>query len=336
MKRPRRASSTGLAALACLTAVACAPSYSKGARSSSPALRTAAFPELWSETGTERLSRREPDSPGAGAGPIVMESDGSPFRGKRRVLIVGVAKYADGNYDELPNAARDAEALAEYFRSPEGGGLTSDRVILLQDEQATRAEVLGRLREMLLRAQDDEMVIFYFAGHGQAPSSDRTSERYLVTYDSRMNNPFTAIERDEIDNLLDDTDAESQVVMLDCCFSGGEGLRGAVMEEDPFSRFSESPTGKLQRRAVLTSTSGSETARDWLDGSDNSPFAHFLLRALRGEDRTLVDKDADGTLSIRELHAYVRSNVRTAVTAAHRQSPQLYGDPDLPVAELER
>lgn len=311
--------------------LACAPSYEKGARSESLARRTAAFPRTWSDPEpTEPVANGdsatgEPRPPGS--------SVPAPFGDKRRVLIVGIAKYDDGNFDEIPNAARDAEALAEYFRSPEGGNLTSDRVILLLDEQATRANILNRLQEMLLRARDDEMVIFYFAGHGQAPSADRDSERYLVAYDSRKSNPFTSIDRDLVDELLDDTDATNQVLLLDCCFSGEDALRGAAIEEDPFSRFSQAPDSR-HRRAVMTSTSGTETARDWMEGSSNSPFAHYLLRALRGEDRELVDRNADGTISIRELHGYVRSSVRAAATE-HRQTPQLYGDPELPVAELD-
>src|SRR5262249_60951437 len=67
-------------------------------------------------------------------------------------ILIGVSRYQFGDQDldgnrisNLKHAAEDAEAMRDFLRSPEGGAFREDHIVLLQDESATRQNVLSSL-----------------------------------------------------------------------------------------------------------------------------------------------------------------------------------------------
>src|SRR6478672_6721197 len=70
-------------------------------------------------------------------------------------VLIGVSRYQYGDQDidgnhisNLKHAADDAEAMHDFLRSPEGGGFQEDHIFSLQDENATKANVLAALAKL--------------------------------------------------------------------------------------------------------------------------------------------------------------------------------------------
>lgn len=79
-------------------------------------------------------------------------------------LVVGVAAY-----DHMP-ALRytddDAYRFYAFLKVYEGGALPDEQLRILIDEDATRHNILGTLQEILDLSGQNDLVIFYFSGHG--------------------------------------------------------------------------------------------------------------------------------------------------------------------------
>ena len=60
----------------------------------------------------------------------------------------------------------DAYQVYAFLKSPEGGALPDKQVRILIDEQATRQNILDAMRTIFLRADENDVVMFYFSGHG--------------------------------------------------------------------------------------------------------------------------------------------------------------------------
>jgi hypothetical protein len=239
------------------------------------------------------------------------------FTDQRHALIVGISTYRDSDFQSLRNAQKDAKALAEFLQSPGGGGLSSSRVHVLVNEQATRSEIIAKLMRMAREANEGDLIILYFAGHARVEGGEK-SARYLMPFDADPRNPWgTAIEDKELNARLGQANPKRQLLMLDCCYAGGPVVRGEV--EDVWGGM-QSPA-----RVILTSTKGNETALDGDPRADKGPFMTQILRALSGE--LPADKNEDGRLTAQELYDAIGPQVRAeAAKAGHKMSPQLYGE----------
>ncbi|HZM87893.1 MAG TPA: hypothetical protein VFF31_15330, partial [Blastocatellia bacterium] len=87
-------------------------------------------------------------------------------------VVIGVSRYLYGDQDldgnhisNLKHAADDAEAVRDFLRSPEGGGFQDDHIFSLQDEDATKANVLGALNK-LKQSKPNDFFVIYIAAHG--------------------------------------------------------------------------------------------------------------------------------------------------------------------------
>src|SRR5687768_15348497 len=82
-------------------------------------------------------------------------------------VIIGVSRYLNGDQQDksgnlisnLKNAADDAHAIAEFLRSPEGGGFPDDHIKFLTDEQATKASVEAALAWLKGQAKEDDYFV---------------------------------------------------------------------------------------------------------------------------------------------------------------------------------
>ncbi len=259
----------------------------------------------------------------------IHEKELPPFTGQRHALIVGISVYQDSNFTGLLRARADAEALAEFLKSSDGGNIASDRIHILIDSKAIRREIIDGLVKVGKQTRPGDLILFYFAGHGRAPGGKGTG-RYLVPYDGNYRKPeATLIENKELAERLSQANAKRQIVFLDCCFADFVPVRSA-MEDQPF----EPLVGKF--RAILTSTKGNETALDRIGTDDsNGPFAAAILEALRSD--VPADKDEDGLLSVEELYDHVYSDVtKRASSVGHKMTPQLYGSEESKSIEVIR
>jgi hypothetical protein len=254
------------------------------------------------------------------------------------VLCIGAGRFSDRSVPPLPYARKDAQAICDWFLNPHGPRVPRENVRVLLDEQATRENVKRQLSWIMKNAMPEDLVVVYFAGHGAPalePAGTGMEARYLVLYDtdtSDRNALFaTALPLDELGKDLDTAKAETQVVILECCYAGpvGKKVLDVAMAEglEIRPRFLDvrprglEGMGAASGRIVLSASTGSQVALSSarLRGG---LFTHYLLRVLGDGRRPLVEGCFDRVWDL------VR---REASKLGSWQEPQRFGDLNLDV-----
>jgi hypothetical protein len=229
-------------------------------------------------------------------------------------VIVGAARYA--HMPSLRYTDDDAYQIYAFLKSPEGGAIPDRQIRLYIDEQATRKNILNGMQTIFLQADENDVVIFYFSGHGLEGA-------FLpIDFDGYNNRIFHA----EIKDMLAKSKAKHKLVLADACHSGSilamkNGV--AVLLEKYYNAFRRATNST----ALLLSSRGEEYSME--DGGLRSGvFSHFLIKGLKGE----ADTDRNQIVTITELFNYVHNHVRRYT--GNVQTPTLVGQYDLamPVA----
>lgn len=231
-------------------------------------------------------------------------------------VVIGVDEYS---YPELNsrggpgNSAKDMnKTLVEYMSFPRDHAHLLVDEIDVSDDTVTRATVESELEWLQAVAIPEDIVVFYYAGHGdQDPDTGHES---IVTH------TMDYIQDDEFAANISRIESENLCVILDISHSGGfikdgqtfwEGFYGVGGEWSDLAN--ETPSGKL----VLTACAENVTIkygilelnRDaaewhlWLSGIRyEMVFTHFLMQGLRGR----ADSNNDGRVTVEEAFWYAR------------------------------
>ncbi len=232
-------------------------------------------------------------------------------------IVIGVAQY--NHMPTLRYTDDDAYHLFAFLKSPEGGALPDNQVQLLIDEDATRHNILNAMRSVLLRADENDVVLFYFSGHGLQGC-------FLPADYDGVNNKLL---HHEVREILMASRARHKLVLADACHAGTlqaplaarTGIVGSALQTY-YEAFDKSEGGL----ALLLSSKGEEYSLE--DGGLRSGvFSHFLIRGLKGE----ADKDRNRIVTVQELYDFVFGHVRRYTAGV--QSPVLSGqfDKNMPV-----
>ncbi|HKK73955.1 MAG TPA: caspase family protein [Saprospiraceae bacterium] len=229
-------------------------------------------------------------------------------------VIVGAAQYT--HMRALRYTDDDAYQLYAHLKSPQGGALKDQQLRLLVDEAATRVGILQAMRQTFQQADENDVVIFYFSGHG-------IKDAFLpIDYDGSNN----LLLHQEIRKEIERSRAKHKLVIGDACHSGGLAFRNTSAQEalrryyDAF----EQTNGGL---ALLMSSKGIEYSIED-KGLRSGVFSYYLIKGLKGA----ADNDASGIVSVDEIYQYVYRNVRSYTGSV--QTPQLFGhfDRRMPVS----
>lgn len=202
---------------------------------------------------------------------------------KTWVMIVGVLEWQQsGLFHGFPKAGRRDAQLADEFRRR---GVPSERVVFLEDRQATRDRIRTTLDNLLPQTNPGDLLVWYYAGHGLR-SADKT---YLANYDITANTSATGLSVHSVVEAIDQKFRGSRVLLAaDCCHSGALGIEAARHR---------GPT----TYAALTSTQlNSLSTGHWT-------FTECLLAGLSGD--SAIDLDADGTVTLQELSRYTEDEM---------------------------
>ena len=101
----------------------------------------------------------------------------------RWALLVGVNDYVDAAISDLAVCASDVQAVYDLVTT---NGYAPDQVRLLlspgkSNPPTTRAEILSALVSVAQTADADDLLLFYFSGHG----IDHNGQAYLLPSDTR-------------------------------------------------------------------------------------------------------------------------------------------------------
>lgn len=230
---------------------------------------------------------------------------------ERHAVVVGIEDYGSG-FSPLSFAVNDAESVAEMLISK--FAFRSENVLLLTNEKATKVAIESALEDVLGSPSSigaDDLVVFYFAGHGVTRTAGDREFGYLVPADGLRepaNEPrwSSLVSMRRLDEVAEIMPAKHALFALDCCFGGLALFRGEA---------APGPVG-MQSKARQILTAGSEV-QAVLDGgaAGHSVFTGAFLDALSGK----ADANADTLLSFGEIYAFVADDVRRATRS--RQTP---------------
>jgi tetratricopeptide (TPR) repeat protein len=227
--------------------------------------------------------------------------------GKTYALLVGISRYQRlAKQDWLAYADADADAFADFFRSPRGGAIPGPQTQLLTNERATTAAIRNGLYQFLDSARKNDTIILLIAAHGVV--DDKTGEAYIVTADSDPEDlRATALPMSELQKLMYErlTKVGRALVFVDVCRAGTIGTIRSNNINRVVQEVLKAP-GELLGFMASRSTEYSWEGANW--GGGHGAFSYFLLRALAGEADQMGNND--GMVDVNELIEYVRAKVR--------------------------
>ena len=232
-------------------------------------------------------------------------------------VVIGVASY-----DHMPvlrYTDDDAYRFYAFLKSLEGGALPDEQIRILIDEEATRDNILGNVNEIFNQAGPNDLVIFYFSGHGLNGS-------FLpIDFDGYNNK----INHEEVAALFNKCHAKYKLCLADACHSGSLFAMRSGETEPVLTQYYQSLSKSVAGTALIMSSKAEETSLESA-GLRQGVFSHFLIRGLKGE----ADKNKDKIVSVQELYDFIYDNVRTYT--GNRQSPVIKGtyDPKMPVSVM--
>ncbi|TMQ21628.1 MAG: TIR domain-containing protein [Deltaproteobacteria bacterium] len=245
-------------------------------------------------------------------------------------LVIGVSQYR--HIRPLPRVA-DAEDLAGILRDPAACGYDPANVVLLQDEQATRAAIVEGLERLGQRAGPGSTALVYFSGHGGRLPGSRDS--YLMPVDGAWGAEdrldATAISSQLLGDGLAAIRAERLTVILDCCHAAD--LAAAKDLEPPVwvAELTESALGRLARRGrVVMAASRGDGSAYVIPGARYGLFTEHLIAGLRG-----AAGGDDGFVRVFDLYHHVQRNV-VARNPAQRPVLKAEAEDNYPIARSQR
>lgn len=231
--------------------------------------------------------------------------------GKKFAVVVGVSNYPKSSGDEFSHldfAAKDAHAVANLLSLQ--AGYTKNRIKTLLNKTATRDGIASALRSLRIHAKEEDMVLFYFSGHGaMGKGKDGKSHYYLIPHNGRVDDlTSTSIQDYMLEELIGQIPARQIVVLLDTCYSGGAkgvlGAKGVTNKKfnisPPQRSFMDSAYGR-----VLISASRSNQVSFEAKKLGHGVFTGFLLKALSGQ----ADKNSNGKVSVLEAYQFISKEV---------------------------
>lgn len=228
-------------------------------------------------------------------------------------VVVGVGRY--NHMPVLKYTDDDAYHIYAFLKSPEGGALPDNQIRLLIDEDATRTQIMGAMRQTFLKADENDVVLLYFSGHGLKGS-------FLpVDFDGYNNK----LQHEEVQSIFNESKAKHKICFADACHSGT--LTAMRSPGHVLTNYYDAFEGSDGGTALLLSSKGDEVSLED-QGLRQGIYSHFLIRGLKGA----ADSNNNKIVTIQELFNYVYDKV-TAYTA-NAQTPTITGnyDKNMPVA----
>jgi len=188
-------------------------------------------------------------------------------------VVVGVARYA--HMPMLKYTDDDAYHIYAFLKSPEGGALPDNQIKVLIDEDATRTNIMSAMRQTFLKADENDVVLLYFSGHGLQGS-------FLpVDFDGYNNK----LKHDEVQKIFSETRAKHKICFADACHSGT--LTAVKSPGNILTNYYDAFEGANGGTALLLSSKGDEVSLDD-QGLRQGIYSHFLIRGLKGEAGSFV------------------------------------------------
>jgi len=212
-----------------------------------------------------------------GAGP--RQAWGGPLKlGHSQALLIAIGDYEHNGPDgwqDLKSPVRDAQALRTVLKTVYG----FERIEVLYDAAASRAQILAALDDMVVKASAHDNLFIFFSGHGlRGPDGG-----YWIPADAGRNLSTEAIPHRLVNQLIGSSAARHVLVVADAPFAA----KGASTRLASSSYSRNIPQLMAARSAEVLSSGGRKKRTDTETGPDggvrfggHSPFVFQLLNSL--------------------------------------------------------
>ena len=256
--------------------------------------------------------------------------------GVARALLIGINKYKA--VPGLQGSVNDVQTMREILMTR--WNFQPANIQMLLDEQATRANILAALEDLVAISGPDDVVYVHYSGHGsqvQDLNGDEEDglDETIVPQDGRTDDVPDIVD-DELDVIFSKLRAKSAVIVLDSCHSGTAtrafDIRARSVPQDTrIDLYRSGPTAVTTRSIVpvmqskYVVMSGAASNQEALDGPVEGRYHGFFTYAL---SRSLTSAPANA--SPRQIFDGVESELGRIQTTFGRSSmpePQLEAPP---------
>ncbi len=225
-------------------------------------------------------------------------------KGNTYAVIVGVSNYESVGIKKLRFSTKDAQNFNDYLLSKAGGSVPEENIRLLLDSAASFAAIYKELKWLIRKAKKNDIVYFYFSGHGDMENTTIYKLGFLLAQNTpRTNYINNALRIEDLNyyaNTLSTKNEAKVILITDACHSGnlaGNDFRGNQLVGD-------------QLRAVenneirITSCGPDELSAENADwGNGSGVFSYYLLNGLK----VLADANKNGKITLAEIESFLIS-----------------------------
>jgi len=271
---------------------------------------------------------------------------GGTAQAANRALLVGVGKYQ--NVDSLSGINIDINTLRQWAPL-----LGFTQVEVLQDRQATYANVRAALQKLVSGINSGDRALFYFSGHGAQFKDANSDEKdgkdeALILYDSKWQGEEArnVLLDDEIGALIGAMNNGELLMLVDACNSGtvDKSISNRGLAPLAATAFAPATTGEVKglgyfdipvakstaaverdppasaRYVAINAAQDHEFARASVNGSYFTLGLNEALKAVKSPPSITPADLRDRT------EAFIKANVKPK---ANQYTPQLQGNPAL-------
>ena len=200
---------------------------------------------------------------------------------KRVAFLIGNQTFRpDSGLLPLQGPANDLKALGRLLRDPEHGRFEVNEFF-----DKAHHEVSPEIEQALNGAAPDDLFLIYYSGHGKL---DRYGGLCLAMANTRPGALLgTSIPARHLGELVEHSDCDQVVLLLDCCYSGAVGLRADVESE---LHAVENARGFY----ILTASSDLQAAREEEPAAGGAVMGCFTAALVSGIESGTADRDWQG------------------------------------------
>jgi Caspase domain len=215
-------------------------------------------------------------------------------KGKNYFLGIGIDNYK--TWPVLNNAKNDVVKFAELLKVKYG----FDSSFLLLDEQATRKNIINKIREFLKKTGPNDNVVIYLSGHGNEDQL-ADGDYYFIPQEAEADDVTGAVKSTDIVDNFKKIRAKRCLLIVDACYSGmitnsvnpsGQPLTSGTDLESA----ENAPCKWIVTSGRATKVSDGEKGK-------NSPFATVLINYLR-------EHEDDASLKMPRLIDFLKEKVK--------------------------
>jgi len=245
---------------------------------------------------------------------VTVTYTGEELKSDLHVVTIGINEYRNPALN-LNYGVPDANGIREFFKMQPRKLFNEVKFYSLENHNATRSNIKVLLTS-LEDTKPDDVVIIYYAGHGETVEKDWYLIPADLVYPEREDEIRTkGIKSDELQEWVNTINANKVVMLMDACKSG------AALKS--FRGFGERKAlAKLARSSgvhIVAAAAKDQFASE-LKQLGHGAFTYALLDGLSGE----ADYAKDNVINIRELTTYIENRLPDL-------SEEVAGRPQFPV-----